>query len=152
VAQEADLPALLALEREASSHPWSAASLGADLRRGGIVLLRAPGMGILAFCAFQVVLDELQITNLAVRRDHQRRCLGRLLLRCVLGLGAQRGASVAQLEVRRGNLAALGLYGSEGFATVGVRRDYYREPVEDALLLERRSAGLAAGPRGLRDP
>ena len=90
---------------------------------------------LLAFCSFQVVLDELHILDFAVLPERRRQGLGRRLLRRVLELGARRGARVALLEVRSSNQAALGLYRSAGFEVAGVRRGYYSNPSEDALLL-----------------
>jgi ribosomal-protein-alanine N-acetyltransferase len=144
-AGEEDLPALVALERRSFSHPWSAGSFRTEMRdpeRGRIVVLREPPepeveRGLLAYCAFQVTLDELHILDLAVRPERRRQGLGGRLLRRVLELGARRGARIALLEVRRSNWAAVELYRAAGFELAGVRRSYYSNPPEDALLLRR---------------
>jgi ribosomal-protein-alanine N-acetyltransferase len=149
-AGEEDLAALVELERRSFSQPWSVGSFRAELRdpaRGRIVVLREPHAdpdgrrGLLAFCSFQVVVDELHILDFAVLPERRREGLGRSLLRCVLELGARRGARVALLEVRSGNLAALRLYRAAGFEVAGVRRGYYSNPPEDALLLRRDELG-----------
>jgi len=156
-AVEEDLAALVALERQSFSQPWSVGSFRAELRdpaRGRIVVLREPAAGperergLLAFCAFQVVLDELHILDLAVRPERRRQGLGGTLLRRVLELGARRGARVALLEVRSGNLAAVELYRSASFEPAGTRRGYYSNPPEDALLLRREGLDtlLASAP------
>lgn len=154
-AGEEDLATLVALERLSFSQPWSAGSFRSEMHdpvRGRVVVLREPpagaeaehglagaeaARGLLAYCAFQVVLDELHILDLAVRPERRRQGLGRLLLRRVLELGARRGARVALLEVRSSNWAAVELYRSVGFELGGVRRSYYSNPPEDALLLRR---------------
>ena len=159
-AGEDDLAALVALERRSFSQPWSVGSFRAELRdpaRGRIVVMRErtagpePEHGLLAFCAFQVVVDELHILDLAVRPERRRQGLGRMLLRRVLELGARRGARLALLEVRSGNQAAVELYRSAGFEPAGMRRGYYSNPPEDALLLRREGLEQTL-PGGAFDP
>lgn len=144
-ASEDDLNALLSIERESYTHPWTLGQFrGAAVAQGGLVLvLRSAfaagdaGRGIAAYCVSQIVVDELHVHNLAVREDLRSQGLGRRLLRIVLALAASRGARVALLEVRQSNRAALELYRSLGFAAVGLRRDYYERPREDAVLLRK---------------
>ncbi|HKO03502.1 MAG TPA: ribosomal protein S18-alanine N-acetyltransferase [Candidatus Acidoferrales bacterium] len=78
---------------------------------------------------------EMEILNLAVARDARRKGTGRALVRAAINQGAARGAARAFLEVRESNAAALAFYASLGFAPAGRRSGYYRDPVEDALLL-----------------
>ena len=152
-----DVPALLALEQLCFSQPWTARNFRdamADRDRGLLLVLRGPfapsdpGRGLLAYCSFQTVVDEMHIHNLAVTPDVQGRGLGRRLLELALEIGARRGAERALLEVRQSNWAAQGLYRSLGFQGVAVRRGYYTDPSEDALILEKR--GLGVHPRAVR--
>jgi ribosomal-protein-alanine N-acetyltransferase len=153
-ATEDDVPALLALERLCFSQPWTAHHFRgamADPERGLLVVLRGaagrdePGRGVLAYCSFQTVVDEMHIHNLAVDPALQGKGLGRRLLRIALHLGARRGAERALLEVRQSNWAAQRLYRSLGFQGVAVRRGYYTHPDEDALILEKRGLAAAVG-------
>jgi ribosomal-protein-alanine N-acetyltransferase len=137
---------LVELERRCHSHPWSARNFRdelVDAERGRLIVLRAPfdpadpGRGIVAYCAYQVVAGEMHLLNLTVAPDLRRGGLGALLLTRVLELGERRGAERVFLEVRRSNRAAQGLYERFGFVTMAVRRDYYADPREDALLLAR---------------
>jgi ribosomal-protein-alanine N-acetyltransferase len=85
----------------------------------------------------RLAADELEVMNLGVVPEHRRRGLARWLLGFGLELGARRGARRALLEVRRSNGPALALYASMGFSPLGVRRDYYDSPREDAVVLQR---------------
>jgi ribosomal-protein-alanine N-acetyltransferase len=84
----------------------------------------------------------MQILDVAVDPAWRRRGLARFLLRVAFRRAAAAGARTALLEVRAGNREALRLYESLGFARTGVRRQYYREPVEDAVLLRREGIDL----------
>jgi ribosomal-protein-alanine N-acetyltransferase len=83
------------------------------------------------------VVDEVHINNVAVRTECRSKGFGRCLVEYALREGRNRGATRVLLEVRSGNVAARQLYESLGFTTIGLRRAYYREPVEDALVLAR---------------
>jgi ribosomal-protein-alanine N-acetyltransferase len=144
-----DAEALERIERASFSHPWTLRNFQDALRQRTILVLRAPAAGdadrgIRAYCAVQLVAGELQVHDLAVHPAHRGQGLARWLLAFVLDWGARRGADDAYLEVRRGNHAARELYRSLGFEEVASRRDYYRHPTEDALVLRRRGPGRAS--------
>jgi ribosomal-protein-alanine N-acetyltransferase len=135
-----DLDAVLAIEAESFTSPWTREMYLAELENVGVsfcYLARDDSGGILGFCSFWRVLDELHINNLAVAPPYRRRGIGTGLLTHVLNEGAKLGAHRATLEVRRSNEVARHLYERLGFATAGVRRAYYTNPVEDALVLWR---------------
>ncbi len=140
-----DVAALAALAADCFSHPWTAAQIRDEIALGppnGVLLARAAATGgrpalPAAFCAFRLVLDELHVLDVAVHPAWRRRGLARFLLGLALRRAAAAGARVALLEVRAGNAAALALYAALGFRPVARRPAYYRDPVEDALLLER---------------
>jgi ribosomal-protein-alanine N-acetyltransferase len=135
----ADTHALSELERAASLHPWSEAQMRAELERSApdaVLVLESRG-GILAYGAFRMVLDELHVMGLAVRPEARRRGLGRFLLGIALARAGRAGATRALLEVRAGNTAARALYTECGFVPLGLRKQYYADPPEDALVLVR---------------
>jgi ribosomal-protein-alanine N-acetyltransferase len=109
---------------------------------------------VVAYCAGWVIFDELHVNNLAVDPGWRRRGVGGVLLAFVLADAAAEGAVRATLEVRRSNEAARRLYERLGFACTGVRAGYYREPVEDALILWRPPGPVSedAGRTGWLDP
>ena len=79
--------------------------------------------------------DEGEILNLAVAPDGRRRGLGRELVRAILDALGKREVGQVYLEVRESNAAARALYAAFGFQDVGRRKQYYRRPVEDAIVL-----------------
>jgi [ribosomal protein S18]-alanine N-acetyltransferase len=135
----ADTHALTKLEALSSLHPWHEAQMRAELERSApdaVLVLESP-IGIQAYGAFRMVLDELHVMNLAVRPDARRRGLARFLLGLALARAGRAGATRALLEVRAGNTAARALYTECGFVTLGRRKQYYSAPPEDALVLVR---------------
>lgn len=84
-----------------------------------------------------VVMDELQIDNLAVSERCRRKGIGQMLLKSAVSCAVRFSAHTAILEVRSANLPARAFYEKEGFVVVGFRKRYYTAPSEDALLLSR---------------
>lgn len=100
-----------------------------------IYVLRTSEHAAAAFCAFWRIADQAHINNLAVRPELRRRGLGIRMLDAVIAEVEKLGAASLGLEVRRSNVAAQRLYTRAGFREDGVRKSYYTQPVEDALLL-----------------
>ena len=135
-----DLDEIVAIEAASFNNPWTRDMYERELQNPDVsflYVLRVPGQGIVAFCSFWLVLDEVHINNLAVRGDFRGRGLGTALLGHVLQAGASRGAGRATLEVRRSNAPARRLYESLGFEIAATRPNYYVSPAEDALILWR---------------
>jgi ribosomal-protein-alanine N-acetyltransferase len=134
-----DLDGILAVDEATFERPptreaylWEAAN--SDVSR---VWVARDGAGVVGYCAGWVIFDELHVNNLAVYPARRRRGVAAALLAYVLEDAAREGASRATLEVRRSNEPARRLYERFGFAYAGVRPRYYREPIEDALVLWR---------------
>ena len=87
------------------------------------------------------VLDEGDITNVAVRPDRQKEGIGHFLMDSLIRLAEQQGVTTIHLEVRTGNGTAIRLYERMGFTKDGIRKKYYTDPVEDALLMTRHPRG-----------
>jgi len=90
---------------------------------------------VAGFIVARVVAGELHVNNVAVRPEFRRQGIAARLVEAVLSQGRDNGARIAFLEVRAGNVPAQGLYRRCGFQVTGRRRRYYRQPVEDALLM-----------------
>lgn len=136
----ADLDSVLAIEDASFNNPTTREWYEAELKRPEvcyIYVLRTPEYPVAAFCAFWRVAEQIHINNLAVRPELRGQGLGSRLLADVMAESTRMGAESATLEVRRSNAAALRLYAKAGFAEAGVRRNYYTQPVEDALVLVR---------------
>jgi ribosomal-protein-alanine N-acetyltransferase len=137
---ERDLDQIVAIEQACFSNPWTRDMYIRELQNPDVsflYVLRVPGQGIMAFCSFWLVLDEVHINNVAVREDFRGRGAGMALLEHVLREGASRGADRATLEVRRSNATARRLYERLGFEVAATRPNYYVSPAEDALILWR---------------
>ena len=97
-----------------------------------------PGPAVIGFFAGWIVEDELHVNNVASHRDYRRIGVGRSLMEAAIDEARLRGGAQVVLEVRASNEAAQILYQELGFAFVGRRRDYYRLPTEDALVMKLR--------------
>jgi ribosomal-protein-alanine N-acetyltransferase len=149
--EESDLDGVLEVETESFTNPWTRDMFLKDLRNVSVsygYVLRRPERRVVAFCTIWIVVDEMHINNLAVHPAYRGRGLGRALLVSVLRLWSGLGAPHATLEVRRSNEVAINLYTTLGFRVAGTRRDYYTEPVEDALILWRDQPGDSAPAGG----
>lgn len=134
----ADLDGVLAIEQASFNNPTTRAWYEGELKRPDvcfIYVLRTADQPVAAFCAFWLVAEQAHINNLAVLPELRGRGLGTQLLEVITHEAARLGASVLTLEVRQSNDAARRLYERAGFYQDGVRKNYYTNPVEDALIL-----------------
>jgi len=137
--EERDLPAVLAIERVSFPNPWHESTFRGEIQNRSIsypwVIVREPGDQVVGYVIFWKIGEEVQVNNIAVHPDFRRRGLGETLLRKVISWVKQQGAQYITLEVRQSNRAAQALYFKLGFKPVGIRRFYYSNPVEDALVM-----------------
>lgn len=140
LAGEEDLTGVLEVESESFTNPWTREMYEWELQNRQvchIYVVRTPEYRVAGFCAFWLVVDEIHINNVAVRPGLRARGLGTALLTHVLEAARTLGAGRATLEVRASNVDAQRLYGRLGFVQAGIRRRYYTNPVEDAVILWR---------------
>ena len=137
--ETADLDLLAALEKRCFSIPWSRDMIADELSNDRALYLVAELEGkLLGYAGSWVIFDEGHITNVAVDPQARKQGVGRHLLGALLEGLAGAGVTAATLEVRRGNTAAISLYKSYGFTVEGVRRGYYQDNNEDALVMWKR--------------
>lgn len=131
-----DLEAVVAIEAVSFPIPWSSGMFVAEMRHdfSRCRVLREDGR-VAGYIVFWLTVDEVQLHQVAVAPDARGRGLGRRLMETMLDEGRRHGAGSAVLEVRVGNAAAIALYERLGFARAGVRRAYYRDNDEDALVM-----------------
>lgn len=125
------------LEKECFSLPWSENTLLNAIKRENDVFLVAVNNDneVLGYGGMQCVLDECDITNIAVFEKHRRNGIANALLTALINKAKEKNAAFITLEVRESNEAAIALYKSFNFEKVGRRRGYYEKPREDAVLM-----------------
>lgn len=128
-----DLPRVYEIERLAFCDPWPNEAFSMMNGYHSYVALRE-GL-LIGYIICLSALDESSIANLAIDPQFQRQGFGKELLRFAMDELATQGIKRMFLDVRRGNLAAQGLYEQFGFVHVGVRKGYYSDPPEDALVM-----------------
>jgi ribosomal-protein-alanine N-acetyltransferase len=133
-----DLDEVLTIENASFSQPWTRDMFEDDLlynERTHYIVARLRGR-VVGYAGMWLFGDEAHITTIAVHPEFRRRGIGNTLMRSLLLEAMRRGAKWATLEVRASNKVAQQLYMKWGFKVVGIRRNYYSNPQEDALVLE----------------
>lgn len=137
-----DVAAMAAIEREAFSDPWPSSAFADLVAQAHARVMVAVCDGELAgYCILLSAADEGEIANIAVHRAARGMGVGAHLLDETMSYAAQQAIATVYLEVRVSNSPARGLYESRGFFPVGRRRAYYRDPLEDALILRWENVG-----------
>ncbi|HVA93273.1 MAG TPA: ribosomal protein S18-alanine N-acetyltransferase [Candidatus Dormibacteraeota bacterium] len=130
-----DVPALMdILKNSPEASQWSREGL-LEQASSGAVWIAERGGQVCGFLAGRGVADEFEILNLAVARACRRGGVASRLVREGLDWSRTAGARRAYLEVRASNAAAIALYARHGFHPCGRRERYYRDPVDDAIVL-----------------
>lgn len=134
-----DIPSVMDVETTAYPFPWTEGIFRDCLRVGYCCWVMKRAGEVVGYGVMSVAAGECHILNLCVRPDMQGRGLGRKILRCLLALARNHKADTAFLEVRISNRLAIGLYETDGFCEVGMRRGYYpaAEGREDAVIMAR---------------
>ena len=148
-ASRADIAAIARLELRAFSDAWTEGQLTEALNAPGAIGLVAEDDDsiLVGHLIGRAVVDEGEILTVAVDPERRRRGIGQQLLRAAMAQLQARGVGRLWLEVRASNSVAQALYAHHGFIPAGRRRSYYRDPVEDALVLRRDLSSVASpGP------
>ncbi len=131
------LRAVLRIEQEVYPRPWSMGLFMSELtyHGGRVYLVARVGATVVGYGGLMLVAEDGHVTTLAVDPRWHRHKLGTRLLHALATAAVARGARNLTLEVRAGNEAAQALYRSFGFAPAGVRKGYYVETNEDAIIM-----------------
>ena len=132
---ESHVPAVAELEKQNFSAPWDEASVRSELsNKLALWLVTLEGETVVGYVGSQTVLQEADMMNIAVADSHRRRGIARKLVEELI---RRLDAYQLTLEVRQSNAPAIALYESLGFTQVGLRKNYYQKPKENALILRK---------------
>ena len=132
------VPQVAELEKMCFHDPWSEASIASELRNPLACWLVAVEDGaVVGYVGSQTVIDTTDMMNIAVHPDFRRRGIAQMLVEQLVAKLKARQSLRLMLEVRSSNMGAQALYEKMGFTQVGLRKNYYRNPKEDALILRK---------------
>ncbi len=124
------------IEAEANSAPWSEQSFRNELTHSGGVFLVALLAGeVVGYGGMWLVIDEAHITTVAVATEHRRKGIARAIMVELLARAKRENVECSSLEVRAGNIAAIALYKALGYGEIAVRKGYYPDNREDAVVM-----------------
>ena len=133
--KEEYLPLLAAAEAVCFSDPWPIEAFQSEMNDPFIYLLAFEGEELVGYVGGMSLYETCDLNNIAVLPQHRRRGIAAQLLEAYMEEARVRGAEQMLLEVRESNTPAIGLYERYGFKPYGKRKNYYRNPAEDAVLM-----------------
>ncbi|PXW86391.1 [SSU ribosomal protein S18P]-alanine acetyltransferase [Streptohalobacillus salinus] len=135
--QTSDLEQVTAIERRSFKTPWDRALYQKEIEENQFAYYYVieKDNEIIGFCGMWIVLDDAQITNIAIDPDHRKFSYGSTLFQYVLNQAMVKGARTLSLEVRTSNIAAQTLYEKFHLQKAGTRRNYYTDNNEDAIVM-----------------
>lgn len=151
-----DIPSIMVIEHESFTLPWSEDAFRNELIHNHFAryqVMEYDG-GLIGYAGMWTIVDEAHVTNIAVRTAYRGNKLGETLLRRIMDWAVELGMNRMTLEVRMSNQVAQSLYGKMGFQAAGVRKRYYSDNHEDALIMwcelpeQQAEAGTEEGSEG----
>ncbi|MEK5176340.1 ribosomal protein S18-alanine N-acetyltransferase [Heyndrickxia sp. FSL W8-0496] len=133
----ADLDGIMEVEVQSFTLPWSREAFYNEFVKNhfAVYFVLEDKERIIGYCGVWLVVDEAHITNIAVLPEYRGQQLGELLLRSMMEFASESGAKSMTLEVRVSNTIAQSLYKKLGFFEGGIRKNYYSDNQEDALVM-----------------
>lgn len=132
------VPQVAALEALCFADPWSEKSVASELSNYlALWYVALDGDTVVGYVGSQTCGRETDMMNIAVHPDYRRSGIAQSLIECLILELKNRGSNSMALEVRASNASAIALYEKLGFEQVGLRKNYYRNPREDALILRK---------------
>ena len=132
------VPQVAQLEKLCFADPWSEMSIASELRSiWSYWVVAVRDNEVVGYIGSQSSIDESDVMNVAVHPDWRRQGIAEQLIENLIGELKNRGSKALMLEVRASNAPAIALYEKLGFRQVGLRKNYYRNPKEDALILRK---------------
>lgn len=132
-----DIESILEVERNSFATPWTADAFYNELINNHFAyyVVAEVGERVVGHCGVWVIMDEAHITNVAVHPEYRGKKIGEKLLKYIMALSISYGAQKMTLEVRVSNLVAQNLYKKLGFEAHGMRKGYYTDNNEDAIIM-----------------
>ncbi|MBM7650519.1 ribosomal-protein-alanine N-acetyltransferase [Bacillus ectoiniformans] len=132
-----DINMVCEIEHHSFSVPWTKDSFYREIVTNNFAIYHVAvhDQKVVGYCGMWLVLDETQITNIAVLPEYRGKGFGERLLLHAMETAKSKGGSIMTLEVRVSNRPAQGLYEKLGFAPGGIRKNYYSDNQEDALVM-----------------
>ena len=132
------VPQIAELEKLCFNDPWSENSIASELdNRLSCWLIASDDEKVVGYVGSQTVLGETDMMNIAVHPDYRKQGVATDLINALIEALKERNSHSLMLEVRSSNEPAKSLYLKMGFEVVGIRKNYYRNPREDALILRK---------------
>ena len=132
------VPQVARLEKLCFADPWSEMSIASELQNlWAYWLVAVQDDMVVGYIGSQSTIDETDVMNVAVHPDWRRQGIAEQLIKNLIEELKERGSHALMLEGRASNAPAISLYEKMGFRQVGLRKNYYRNPKEDALILRK---------------
>ena len=132
-----DVPAVARIEKQCFSLPWSEQSLtDSVVREDTLFLVCEDEQNVVGYIGMYISFDEGDITNVAVDSACRKKGYGESLVSKAIELAKEKKLETIMLEVRVSNAPAISLYKKMGFEELGIRKNFYEHPVEDALIMK----------------
>jgi [ribosomal protein S18]-alanine N-acetyltransferase len=135
--REEDIDQVLEVELASFATPWSRDAFYNELTNNQFAtyIVLEENDKIIGYCGVWIVVDEAHVTNIAILPDYRGKKLGQILMSKLIEVAIEKGAKSMTLEVRVTNDPALALYRKFGFQNGGIRKNYYSDNQEDALVM-----------------
>ena len=137
-----DIPAVVEIEKQCFSLPWSEKSFEDSISREDTIFLvcveelHENDKEITGYMGLYLSFDEASVTNVAVSPEYRKKGYGEALVAEAKVAAKEAGAECIFLEVRVSNTPAISLYNKHGFENIGIRKKFYEHPVEDAIIMK----------------
>jgi len=135
--REEDIDQVLEVEHASFTTPWSREAFYNELynNKFAVYIVLEHDQRVIGYCGVWIVIDEAHITNVAILPEFRGRKLGDAMMRKLMKVAQDMGAKTMSLEVRVTNYIAQSLYRKMGFQNGGIRKNYYSDNLEDALVM-----------------
>ncbi|MGM0899397.1 MAG: ribosomal protein S18-alanine N-acetyltransferase [Bacillota bacterium] len=132
-----DVDAVYEIEKQSFTLAWTKEAFEQEMLKNEFAyyMLAETEQGIVGYCGMWLVMDEAHITNIAISPQQRGKKLGEALMRAAMESAKAQGAKLMTLEARVSNIAALNLYKKLGFQNGGIRKGYYTDNQEDAIVM-----------------